>query len=319
MNVVYEIMKYAFAVRQSSDLSIKFVLLTMPKRSQNFIEHFVPAANISESILLSLPFDSKKNTIILIHGWLNNYKTSNGWIQGICNITRDYGPHEYQIIFVDWGHAASSPYYVPAAANVNIVASVIASFLKLLVIVRNANTSRFHIIGFSLGAHIAGFVGLDPAAPLFDGFESNFRIDKDDAAMVEIVHTYSGKFFSGFSLLGTVGKIDIYVNGGERQPNCRDPPFGAIAGLFSSTPSCNHERSIELTAFNFKKFGICQPVAYKCNDYETFLEGQCTECGDHNEKCTLLGIWPQESNYFLTNKASSGRFYLKTRGKRPFC
>ncbi|RWS29613.1 pancreatic lipase-related protein 2-like protein [Leptotrombidium deliense] len=158
-------------------------------------------------------------------------------------MVRKYGRHRYQIIFVDWGKTAFSPLYFPSAVNAQVVADVVSAFIRTLVDLRDAKTRTFHLIGFSLGAHISGFVGkrlkgkyrlnritgLDPASPLFEGTPSS-RIDKGDADFVEIIHTYSGSFISGFSILDAIGTVDFYVNGGQRQPGCSDPPFGAITG-----------------------------------------------------------------------------------------
>lgn len=50
------------------------------------------------------------------------------------------------------------------------------------------------MIGFNLGAHIAGFrigkvIGLDPAGPLFDINDPRTRLDASDAIHVIALHT----------------------------------------------------------------------------------------------------------------------------------
>lgn len=94
----------------------------------------------------------------------------------------------------------------------------------------------FHLIGHSLGAHVAGraaqrvkaklgssipwITGLDPAGPLYEApvlVPKNERLSDDDATAVEIVHTDGGLL--GFH--GSIGTIDFFPNGGEYiQPNC---------------------------------------------------------------------------------------------------
>lgn len=93
----------------------------------------------------------------------------------------------------------------------------------------------FHILGHSLGAHLAGVAGetvyritrrrigritaLDPAGPMYDGLVKTARrkLNRNSAKMVDSVHTDAG-------LLGyesPIGGIDFYPNGGKAlQPGC---------------------------------------------------------------------------------------------------
>lgn len=61
---------------------------------------------------------------------------------------------------------------------------------------------KVHIIGHSIGSHIAGYVGksfkhrklghitaLDPAAPNFEGMPKSVRVDRSDALFVDAIHT----------------------------------------------------------------------------------------------------------------------------------
>lgn len=60
--------------------------------------------------------------------------------------------------------------------------------------------------------------GLDPARPLIDMFASKvFRLTKDDAHHVQIIHTNAG--FLGE--VNQVGHVDFCVNGGRIQPGCK--------------------------------------------------------------------------------------------------
>lgn len=99
--------------------------------------------------------------------------------------------------------------------------------------------SNFHVLGHSLGAHIAGFTGkqvkrltgkriaritgMDPAGPLFEGIRSKrMRLSKEDAQVVEVLHTNGG--FLGY--LTPLGSIDFYANNGQIQPNCKPTDAG---------------------------------------------------------------------------------------------
>ena len=89
--------------------------------------------------------------------------------------------------------------------------------------------NNIHLIGHSLGAHICGYVGdrvkglgrisgLDPAGPYFEHTDPTVRLDTTDAEYVDVYHTNSGPFGTGFGLLPAIGHVDYYVNGGYSQP-----------------------------------------------------------------------------------------------------
>lgn len=97
----------------------------------------------------------------------------------------------------------------------------------------SANLSNIHVVGHSLGAHIAGFAGktiqnqtgtnlgritgLDPAGPLYRLVGPDDRLAKTDADLVVVLHTDGGVngYWRG------LGDIDFYANGGfPEQPGC---------------------------------------------------------------------------------------------------
>ena len=58
------------------------------------------------------------------------------------------------IITVNWGDGAVHP-YSQATANTRLVAAKMSRLIKMMKI----HPQKVHIIGYSLGAHIAGYVG----------------------------------------------------------------------------------------------------------------------------------------------------------------
>ena len=62
--------------------------------------------------------------------------------------------------------------------------------------------------------------GLDPAGPLHINVNPAFRLDKSDADKVDVIHTDTER--AGTKREETVGHIDFFPNGGDKQPGCLD-------------------------------------------------------------------------------------------------
>jgi hypothetical protein len=54
---------------------------------------------------------------------------------------------------------AASPNYIAAAANTRTTGAHVAELIEFLVAQAGAKLEDFHLIGFSLGGHVAGFAG----------------------------------------------------------------------------------------------------------------------------------------------------------------
>lgn len=99
------------------------------------------------------------------------------------------------------------------------------------------------MIGHSLGAHLSGFAGktilsltagqgklkritgMDPALPLFSVQDPSARLDRDDAVMVDVVHTDGYRIAIGEA----IGRVDFYPNGGVApQPGCSNIFFNVF-------------------------------------------------------------------------------------------
>ena len=65
---------------------------------------------------------------------------------------------DVNVIVVDW-RGGSLPMYSQAAANTRLVGLEIAQLIESLVANAGARAEDFHVIGHSLGAHIAGYCG----------------------------------------------------------------------------------------------------------------------------------------------------------------
>lgn len=170
-------------------------------------------------------------TKIFIHGWNSNLQSN--WY----NAFRDeyFKKNNCNVIYVDWFEPGSKEYPV-SAANVKPVGNFIGDFI----IATNIKLDNVHVIGKSLGAHVASYVGkkiqektgrklgritgLDPASPKFelDELPEDKRLNKSDAEFVDIIHTDAG--FYGFKM--PLGTVDFYPNGGGTQPGCGSDEAG---------------------------------------------------------------------------------------------
>lgn len=107
-----------------------------------------------------------KPTKVLIHGFSpKSWQESDDIIeaQGLFSMAEEF-KSDTNVIIVDWTvYAADTIYYPTAAANTFYAGKQVADFLALLQ--RRNNWSyadyfeKMHIIGFSLGAHVAGVAG----------------------------------------------------------------------------------------------------------------------------------------------------------------
>lgn len=156
------------------------------------------------------------------------------------------------------------------------------------------NLLELHIIGHSLGAQLASFVGraiikktkgqrmltritgLDPAAPLFYPGLWAGHITANDAKFVDVMHT-DGQRYSTNQQTGTV---DFWPNGARgTQPGC--PPRSQI---FSIPDLCPHMRAVEFFAESVVRKDEKTFMAQKCKSWNDFIRGNC------EDEYTLMGI-----------------------------
>ena len=125
------------------------------------------------------------------------------------------------VIAVDWG-GGSLPLYSQAAANTRLVGLEVARLVNHLIEDHGAVAANVHIIGHSLGSHIAGYAGervaglgrisgLDPAEPLFQGMPPFVRLDPTDALFVDVIHTDSKSILYG-GLYNIEFSVDCSLN-----------------------------------------------------------------------------------------------------------
>lgn len=65
----------------------------------------------------------------------------------------------YNVIIVDWPKLVTLPWYVTAVRNAKLIGPYLARMMRWLDAQKAAQLSKIHVVGFSLGAEAAGFMG----------------------------------------------------------------------------------------------------------------------------------------------------------------
>ena len=100
-------------------------------------------------------------------------------------------------------------------------------------------------------------IALDPAKPWFDFTKPENKINKDDAKIVDVIHTNMGWLWEGsVALFEQLGDLDFYPNGGEHQPGCDEICVGILCSQFGLweifTGGCSHSRAVSYFIGNSK-------------------------------------------------------------------
>ncbi|XP_046476732.1 inactive pancreatic lipase-related protein 1 isoform X1 [Neodiprion pinetum] len=267
------------------------------------------------------------NVYFIIHGYLENGDKT--WV---LRMTKELLHREdCNVVVVNWLTGAGPP-YTQAVANTRLVGAMTARLAAQFIKIGSFEPSRVHVIGHSLGAHTAGYVGynlrvryglnlgritgLDPAEPHFSNTSPMVRLDPTDADFVAVIHTDCNPFISGgLGITQPVGHIDFYPNDGRNQPGCNEGVLDSITlerGSFvrglRRFLGCNHIRSYEYFIESINT--ACPFLAVPCSSWTRFQEGGCFDCV--NQYCPRFGFDAQRGNYHAST-------YLMTAGAKPFC
>ncbi|KAH0627817.1 hypothetical protein JD844_008270 [Phrynosoma platyrhinos] len=259
-------------------------------------------------------FNTSAKSFFIIHGWTMSGMFER-WLGSLVSALQER-EKEANVVVVDWLPLAHQLYSY-AVNYTRVVGKEVAKLLDWLENKEGFELQNVHLIGYSLGAHVAGFTGnyvrLDPAGPMFEGTEPNRRLSPDDADFVDVLHTYTKETLGiSIGIQMPVGHIDIYPNGGDTQPGCGlGDVLGALAyGNIGEVVRCEHERSVHLfvdSLVNTEK----QSFAFQCTDSNRFKKGICLSCRKH--RCNSIGYNAKK----MRNKRNS-KMYLKTRAGMPF-
>uniref|UniRef100_A0A8W7R185 Lipase domain-containing protein n=1 Tax=Anopheles gambiae TaxID=7165 RepID=A0A8W7R185_ANOGA len=146
----------------------------------------IPVATGTSSTLLQTFGDLSNRTVrVIVHGfgsncglvWIYEMRTA---LMAVENCT---------VICVDWENGAKLPNYVRAAANTRLVGRQLALLLRLLRTHNGLRLSRVHLIGFSLGSHVAGFAGAEFSTPS----EQEEQMEKEEEEKEEKEEEHDGE------------------------------------------------------------------------------------------------------------------------------
>ncbi|KAL9929608.1 pancreatic lipase-related protein 2 isoform 2-T2 [Glossina fuscipes fuscipes] len=267
---------------------IQFYLYT--RRTQDEPEYLNV---LDDNSLYYTHFNPRHPTKIIIHGFGGgrNLSPSPDLRQAYFTI----GDHN--IIIVDYSTAVREPCLSQMEWAPRFGGLCISQLIKYLARhPRGVQPIDLHLIGYSVGAHIAGLVAnylrpdgakmgritaLDPTIFFYAGSNNSKDLDPSDANFVDVLHTGAG-------ILGqwhTSGHADFYVNG--------------------ETLACDHTKVTPyfIESITTKKGFYAGP----CPNLFTYLIGWCE---------------PKDSEYVLMGEHVShkarGTYYVTTNAKPPY-
>nr|XP_004555011.1 lipoprotein lipase [Maylandia zebra] len=311
-----------FDHKAESNATVAKFSLRKPSHPDDDLCYIIPGKPDS---LATCTFNGTSKTFLIIHGWTLSGMFES-WIPKLVSALYER-EQTANVIVVDWLNSAQN-HYVVAAQKTKAVGQEIAQFIDWIEETTNMPLENIHLIGYSLGAHVAGFAGshatnkvgritgLDPAGPDFEGEHAHRRLSPDDAHFVDVLHTFTrGSLGLSIGIQQPVGHVDIYPNGGSYQPGCnlrgaleKIANFGIFA--VSDAVKCEHERSVHLfidSLLNEQEVAM----AYRCGSNDMFDRGMCLSC--RKSRCNTVGY-----DINKVRKPRSFQMYTKTRSSMPF-
>ncbi|XP_042674679.1 pancreatic triacylglycerol lipase-like [Centrocercus urophasianus] len=270
-------------------------------------------------------FKTSRKTRFVVHGFTD--EGEEGWTSDLCQ--RMLTVEDVNCIAVSWKKGARCT-YSQASNNIRVVGAEIAYFINVLIDQYSYSAANVHIIGHSLGAHVAGeagkrrpgigrITGLDPAQPYFQDTPIEVRLDTTDAEFVDVIHTDTAPLIPnlGLGMAEAIGHLDFYPNGGVEMPGCDKNPVSQIVdldGIWEGTRdfvACNHLRS-----YKYYSDSIVYPngfLGYACSSYNAFKEG-CFPCP--SDGCPNMGHYADK--YKGKISGSTVKLYLNTGEAKDF-
>ncbi|XP_061715625.1 phospholipase A1 member A-like [Cydia pomonella] len=225
--------------------------------------------SLDKDFILASNFNASWPTVVVCHGYTQSLSSEiNQLIRDALTlkyftISAYLETRDFNVIILDWSHSAQA-LYGTAIAAVTSVGQDLGSLLLFIHHITGTPLETMHLVGFSLGAHVAGnagrytggrvgrITGLDPVSPIW--LINSNRIASTDGIYVECIHTYGNN--GGIAW----GDVDFYVNGGGSQPGC-------------VLSTCSHNRSYQIFAATVKYDHL---VGRQCDSQDEIVAAFCS-------------------------------------------
>ena len=312
------------------DKDLKELELVLYTSEESAFKFKIDDANLSQKFL-DRGFDNYRATKILVHGFADSgprfcadfiaaYATS-GW--------------DVNLICIDWTAYADPDQclYIRAVNNAIEIGKLVGQkiIFNLLIEKLRTDPQAIHVIGHSLGAHLAGSIGkhsgdqnigritgLDPAQLFLDSHSK--RLSREDADFIDVIHANSGHLYQGcLSMPWTIGHVDFYPNGGRHMPGCVDPNpspwiwhmlMNYYQFLTDMVTYCSHQKAYAY---------YLESIVHRSND-KYFLSKRCSSYDNFEKKICEDGheLPMGEALKPSMVKTNRGKYFLKTRSSPPF-
>jgi len=294
-------------------------------------------------------FDPLKKVVIIIHGWaIMNSKIQDtfrsqsrdtvkmpDWVTTLQQ--RILEADDVNAVVFDWRGGAYHG-YSQSRSNTWTAGKDLALFIKTLMN-RGSSPSKIHLIGHSLGCHVAaiaaktinaefadqtvpscggkkcGKIGrisaMDPAQPMYENSPNEVHLVKEDANLLDVYHTDGSSLtFKSAGILKPIGHLDFYPNNGTDQPHCHL----ADSNLNPAEASvCDHIAAYQYFIQSANRNS--DQLAIKCSSYGDYLNGKCARC--RREGCRRVGYfldrqWDDIDQPRKVRKRNHGKYYYQT-------
>lgn len=310
------------AVKNKSRLLLGLRKAPADLNSVKYIHYYGPTygdsaiydLNDLNSILCDSRFDKSRNTVLYLHGYLENPDVESVHVIVDAYLKRT----DTNLIVLDWCELADGNYAFDAVVNAKQLGPVLAKYL-LEHFDKGLDINKLHIVGHSLGGQMAGIIGreiyarskktkklkriscLDPAFPLFyTGVGMAKHVNRHDAEFVDVMHTDAWIYGAPTS----TGTADFWPNAGKTlQPGCPKRNYR----MLSDNDLSSHRRSWWFWAESVADQYPDKFNSVKAKNWSDFKEGKLI---NDDRLHVVMG------HHCPTN--ISGDYFLQTNGSKPY-